>query len=570
MAILLAYKGLTIDFKQGDMPAVRAVDQLSFQLRSGELLGIVGESGSGKSVSCLAALRLLARPAAQYVAGQIIYRKGEEELDLLQLKDAEMRKIRGQEIAMIFQEPMSSLNPVLSCGEQLIEAIPKEEKKEAKAAKARALALLEKVRLDDSERIFSAYPHQLSGGQKQRLMIAMALAGRPKILIADEPTTALDVSVQKSILALIKQLQKELDMAVIFVTHDLAVLAEIADRVLVMYQAKRMEEGPISEIYESPKSPYTRSLLACHPPLDSWLSRLPTVADFMGEPPKYSSAKAARKALAKPAPTYEVPKVQPLLEVENLRTYFPKQRTFFGRTKSYLKAVDGVSFALYPGEVLGLVGESGSGKTTLGRSLLRLQDCQADKLCFDGQDLRTLSPKKLRQLRPQMQIIFQDPLAALNPRQKIGAAIEEPMRMHGILSSKRERRKRVEELLEQVGLSADQYNRYPHEFSGGQRQRICIARALALQPRLIVCDESVSALDVSVQAQVLNLLLDLKEQYQLSYIFISHDLSVVKFMADRLLVMQNGKIVESGSSRQIYENPQEAYTQELIAAIPKG
>ncbi|WCL80053.1 ABC transporter ATP-binding protein [Saprospira sp. CCB-QB6] len=570
MAILLEYKGLTIDFQQGEGPAVRAVDQLSFQLRSGELLGIVGESGSGKSVSCLAALRLLARPAAQYISGQIIYRKGEQELDLLQLKDADMRKVRGKEIAMIFQEPMSSLNPVLSCGEQLVEAIPREEKKNPQQAKARALALLEKVRLADSERIFSAYPHQLSGGQKQRVMIAMALAGRPKILIADEPTTALDVSVQKSILELIKQLQKELDMAVIFVTHDLAVLAEIADRVLVMYQAKRMEEGPIEEIYQSPKSPYTRSLLACHPPLDTWLNRLPTVPDFMGDAPKYSSAQAARKALAKPVPVYQPPEGKPLLEVENLSTYFPKERNFFGQPKSYLKAVDGVSFSLYPGEVLGLVGESGSGKTTLGRSLLRLQACQADKLCFDGHDLLNLSPQKLRKLRPQMQIIFQDPLAALNPRQKIGQAIEEPMRLHGILPSKLERRKRVEELLEQVGLSADQYSRYPHEFSGGQRQRICIARALALRPRLIVCDESVSALDVSVQAQVLNLLLDLKEQYGLSYIFISHDLSVVKFMADRLIVMQNGQIVERGSSQQIYETPKEVYTQELIAAIPKG
>ena len=482
---------------------------------------------------------------------------------------------------MIFQEPIISLNPVITCGDQGMEAILLHQKVDKVRAKEITIEMFERVQLPTPERMFDAYPHQISGGQKQRVMIAMAMSCNPDILIADEPTTALDVTVQKTILELMNDLSEQLESSIVFITHDLGVIGEIADRVIVMYKGNIVEEGSVLDIFKNPKHPYTRSLLACRPPLGKRLSKLPTVKDFMkveadGSITELNTSveEAINKVVVSEATTKQrlenLKAKTPILEVKNLKTWFPTEKNFFGKTTSWVKAVDDVSFDVYPGETMGLVGESGCGKTTLGRTILNLAPAYDGEVLFEGRDILTMSSGDLKEMRKDMQIIFQDPYSSLNPRMTIGGAIQEPMSVHGILSNEKERKEKVEELLSTVGLDPAHFHRYPHEFSGGQRQRICIARALALNPRFIICDESVSALDVSVQAQVLNLLLNLREEFGFTYIFISHDLSVVKFMSDRMVVMNKGQIEEIGVADDIYNNPQKAYTQGLIGAIPKG
>ncbi len=582
---LLEVKNLKTYFNTAEGIA-KAVDEVSFTIYRGETVGIVGESGSGKSVTSLSIMNLIATPPGYIESGQILfYPATGEAIDLIQLSSREMRKYRGNEISMIFQEPMTSLNPVYTCGNQVIEAILLHSSMEQTAAKNYVLELFEKVELPNPSRIFSAFPHQLSGGQKQRVMIAMALACNPQLLIADEPTTALDVTVQKSILKLMNDLRKQIEASIMFITHDLGVIAEIADRVIVMYKGKIVEEGAVYDIFSNPKHSYTKSLLACRPPLDFRLKKLPTVDDFMevridkeGNRKISSKHKTIQEVMegfrVSPQQTQErwerLKAQKPILEVKNLTKYFSAKKNFWGRTTDWVKAVDNVSFKVYPGETLGLVGESGCGKTTLGRTLLRLLEASSGEVFFEGKDILKLKPAALKNIRRDIQIIFQDPYSSLNPRMTIGNAILEPMRVHGLHANDKIRKQKVIELLETVSLEAKHFGRYPHEFSGGQRQRICIARALALQPKFIICDESVSALDVSIQAQVLNLLLDLRQKFNFTYIFISHDLSVVKFMSDRMLVMNNGKIEEIGLADEIYKTPKSPYTQRLISSIPKG
>jgi peptide/nickel transport system ATP-binding protein len=553
----------------------------SYYLNKGETIGIVGESGSGKSVTSLSLMRLIPNPPGKIAGGEMIYQsRSGKEIDIAKLSEKEMQGFRGNEISMIFQEPMTSLNPVFTCGDQVVEVIQLHQKVTKEQAKQKTIELFEKVKLPNPQRIFDAYPHQISGGQKQRVMIAMAMSCNPSVLIADEPTTALDVTVQSTILDLIRDLQQQNDMAVIFITHDLGVIAEIADRVLVMYKGNIVEQGPIKEIFANPKHPYTKGLLACRPPLDKRLSKLPVISDFMKE--ENGELVEIESSIEKVIGSFVVSKEQtqerwknleqqkPVLEVKNLKTYFPSKRNFLGKVLDYVKAVDDVSFNVAPGETLGLVGESGCGKTTLGRTLLRLIPHHSGQVIFDGKSIFDLNQQEMKKMREDMQIIFQDPYSSLNPRMTVGDAIMEPMQVHGIYDNDKQRKDKVIELLETVKLTAAQFNRYPHEFSGGQRQRICIARSLALNPKFIICDESVSALDVSVQAEVLNLLIRLREQFKFTYIFISHDLSVVKFMSDRMVVMNQGKIEEMGFSDDIYYNPQREYTKKLIAAIPKG
>ena len=475
-----------------------------------------------------------------------------------------MQDIRGNKIAMIFQEPMTSLNPVLTCGDQVMESLLLHKRITKPEAKQQTINWFEKVKLPDPETIFNRYPHQLSGGQKQRVMIAIAMCCEPSLLICDEPTTALDVTVQKTILQLIKELQQQSNMGVIFITHDLGVVAEIADRAVVMYKGEIVEQNSVKEIFNTPEHPYTQALLACRPVNHERGKRLPVVSDFIGEKIKSKKQEITNKEVAKPGN----PEV--LLTAENLSVWFPVKKTILGKGLSYTKAVDDVSFEVYKGETLGLVGESGCGKTTLGRTLLRLIEPTSGKIVYNGIDLTAKKRSELRSLRKEVQIVFQDPYSSLNPRITIGSAIAEPMKVHGIFPTDKQRRSKVTELLEKVNLKAEHFNRYPHEFSGGQRQRIVIARALALNPSFIVCDESVSALDVSVQAQVLNLLNDLKKEFGFTVIFISHDLSVVRYISDRIMVMNKGKIEERGKADDIYFNPQSVYTQKLIASIPKG
>ncbi|MGQ9864206.1 MAG: ABC transporter ATP-binding protein [Bacteroidia bacterium] len=580
--MLLQVENLTVDFHT-PKTQVRAVDGISFQLAAGESLGIVGESGSGKSVTSLALMRLIPSPPGKISSGTAWFQSPSlGKVDLLSLAVKQMRHIRGNEIAMIFQEPMTSLNPVFSCGYQVMEAIRLHQPHLSPAeAKKRTLTLFEEVRLPRPEKIFDAYPHQLSGGQKQRVMIAMAMSCNPALLIADEPTTALDVTVQKTILSLMQELQAQHKMSLIFISHDLGVIAEVADYVLVMYRGKAVEYGPVKEIFSSPQHPYTKGLLACRPPLDRRLHRLPTLVDFMETlsdgtvREKASTVEAAIKNETISDQAYyerlkQLTQKKPILEVENLKVYFPITKGIFGRVQGYVKAVDDVSLSVYPGETVGLVGESGCGKTTLGRTILRLLSPTEGKILFHGQDITYADAQTLRPLRKKMQIIFQDPYSSLNPRLTVGNTLTEVLLFHKLAENKKQAQEKAIALLEKVGLNADHFYRYPHEFSGGQRQRIVIARALAVEPEFIICDESVSALDVSVQAQVLNLLLDLQDTYGFSYIFISHDLSVVKFMSDRLFVMNEGKVVESGASEEVYRAPKDAYTQKLIDAIPKG
>lgn len=578
--LLLEVKNLVTEFKTEE-GLMRAVNDVSFDVYRGETIGIVGESGSGKSVTSLSIMRLIPNPPGRIASGQIIYHTPDgKKVDLVTLSEDEMRQYRGNEISMIFQEPMTSLNPVFTCGDQVVEAIMLHQKKNKAEAQAITLKMFERVQLPNPQRILDAYPHQLSGGQKQRVMIAMAMSCNPNILIADEPTTALDVTVQATILDLMNQLRKEIESSILFITHDLGVIAEIADRVLVMYKGKIVEQGDVLDIFSDPKHPYTKSLLACRPPLGIRLKKLPTVVDFMREEngeiiELNTTVKDAINAQIitreeTDARRAKLMDSKPILEVKNLQTWFPTTKNFFGKTTDWVKAVDDVSFTVQEGETLGLVGESGCGKTTLGRTILRLAPAHGGEIIFDGKSILDMNNSDLKDMRRHMQIIFQDPYSSLNPRMTIGNAIQEPMTVHGVLGNEKQRKEKVLELLEKVNMKPEHYNRYPHEFSGGQRQRICIARALSLNPKFIICDESVSALDVSVQAQVLNLLIHLREEFKFTYIFISHDLSVVKFMSDRMVVMNKGKIEEMGISDEIYNNPQMAYTQRLISAIPKG
>ena len=578
---LLEFKNLVTEFHT-EGTSVKAVNDVSFSLNKGETIGIVGESGSGKSVTSLSAMRLIPNPPGIISGGEIIFhQKDGTTTDLLKISEEQMRKFRGNEIAMIFQEPMTSLNPVFTCGNQVMEAIILHQKLNNKAAKSLTLELFEKVQLPDPERIYSAYPHQISGGQKQRVMIAMAMSCQPSVLIADEPTTALDVTVQKTILQLMQKLQTEQEMGILFITHDLGVIAELADKVVVMYKGKIVEQGSVWDIFNNPQHPYTKGLLACRPPLDKRYTFLPTVSDFMQTDDNgnivdngVSVADFTKKLVISEKTRIASQKAlfakEPVLTIKNLKTYFPIKGGFFGGITGQVKAVDNVSFDVYPGETLGLVGESGCGKTTIGRTIIRLEEPTSGEMLYKGKDIAKMNANELRAFRKEVQIIFQDPYSSLNPRMTIGNAIMEPMQVHGILANDDERKKRVEELLSRVNLDPSHFYRYPHEFSGGQRQRIGIARALAVNPKFIICDESVSALDVSVQAQVLNLLNELKQEFGLTYIFISHDLSVVKYMSDRMVVMQEGKIEEMGDADQICNKPGTDYTKKLIDAIPEG
>jgi peptide/nickel transport system ATP-binding protein len=565
LPFLLSIRNLSVAFSnEGDKNV--AVKSSSIEVKRGELVAIVGESGSGKSVTALSLLQLL--PKQSIVKGKVyFYQKEKQPVDLINLTDAAINKIRGKNIAMIFQEPMTSLNPVFTCGQQVMEAIQLHQKINTKAAREKTIALFEKVKLPDPAAIINRYPHQLSGGQKQRVMIAMAMSCNPSLLIADEPTTALDVTVQKTILELIKELQQQNHMGVILITHDLGVVADIADKIVVMYKGEIVEQGDAKEVLQSPQHAYTKALLACRPAGKLKGERLPVVSDFIGEEGdeklKAESLKQVNEQLI--TNNEQLPTV---LKVENLKVYFPVKKKLFGKTTDFFKAVDDVSFEVQLGETLGLVGESGCGKTTLGRTILQLIPATSGKIYLGEKDITKIRPAALRNMRKDLQIVFQDPYGSLNPRITIGNSILEPLQVHGVLENKNQRKERVIALLEKVSLKPEHFNRYPHQFSGGQRQRICIARALALNPSFLIFDESVSALDVSVQAQVLNLLNDLKKEFGFTSIFISHDLSVVRYVSDRILVMHKGKIVEQGTAEQIYYHPQNEYTQLLINSIP--
>lgn len=557
---LLSVQNLEISFKkEGIYTAV--IKNISYDLQQNEILGIVGESGSGKSVSTLAIMGLLPANISKISEGKILF----DSKDVGGLSDKELQQLRGNEIAMIFQEPMSSLNPSLRCGFQVQEILLQHTKLSTAETKSETLLLFEKVKLPNPEILFEKYPHEISGGQKQRVMIAMAIACKPKLLIADEPTTALDVTVQKEIIQLLKDIQQETGMSIIFISHDLSLVSEIAHRVLVMYRGEIVEQGEVNIIFKNPQHNYTKALIASRPSLDFRLKRLPTIQDFLddtinAEVVTQEDRKHFHEKLYGQAP---------ILEVVNVEKEYFSTAGFFGK-KSGFKAVNDVSFKLYEGETLGLVGESGCGKSTLGNAILQLDKATAGQILYRGQDITKLGKSEIKKLRKEIQIIFQDPYSSLNPRIPIGQAIMEPMKVHGLHKNDKERKAKTIEILERVGLGADYFNRYPHEFSGGQRQRIGIARTIALQPKLIVCDESVSALDISVQAQVLNLLNELKENFGFTYIFISHDLAVVKYMSDQVLVMNKGRIEEIADADELYANPQKEYTKMLINAIPKG
>jgi len=562
---MVTVENLNIQFlNQEDKSLIKAVKNVNFKINKGKVLGIVGESGSGKSVTSFSIMRLLDESTAS-ITGKIEF----DNVNLLDLSTDEMRAYRGSKISMIFQEPMTSLNPVFTCGEQVQEAILLHQHGSGRDAKIQTLDLFREVQLPRPADIYNSYPHQLSGGQKQRVMIAMALSCNPDLLIADEPTTALDVTVQKMILELLLRIKEERHMAMIFISHDLAVIRDIADDVAVMYKGDIVEQGPAVSIFAAPQHPYTRGLLACRPNPEKLLKKLPVVADFLTPSSAEGSMHQEQFSITEiKARRTHLYGQKPILEVKDLNTWFPIRQGIFGKTKDYVKAVNDISLEVYPGETLGLVGESGCGKTTLGRSILRLIEPTSGQLLFEGRDLLALNKAEMRKARRNIQIIFQDPYSALNPKVTVGQAILEPLEVHQLHDNYATRKKIVLGLLERVDLRPEHFNRFPHEFSGGQRQRIVIARALALQPKFIICDESVSALDVSVQAQVLNLLKELQADFGLSYIFISHDLAVVKHISDRMIVMNKGKIEEAGFPEEIYNNPKALYTRNLIAAIP--
>lgn len=583
---MLDVRDLKVTFCQEGRETV-AVNGISFGIEKKEILGIVGESGSGKSVTALSLLGLIPKPPGNVSIESIRLREPSgEELRLDRLSEKELQQIRGRVVSMIFQEPMTSLNPVFTCGDQVSETLRRHLNMSKKEARKRSLELFSEVKLPDPPRIFRSYPHELSGGQKQRVMIAMAISCNPSLLIADEPTTALDASVQKTILDLLKRLQQQREMSILFITHDLGLISRFAARILVMYQGRIIEEGTVDQVFNSPRHPYTQGLIACRPPQDVRLRRLPTVTDYLvngeisGRRELTEAGEKRKTGIRHPASGIReiitpeerqrdhdiLYSAEPVLKVEQIGKQFPSAGGWLGKKEPPTRAVKKVSFFLYPGETLGIVGESGCGKTTLSRVILQLIPASEGRIFYEGRDITTLTRRALKQLHKELQIVFQDPYSSLNPRMTIGEAIREPMEVHHLFHSRREQVNKVNDLLLKVGLQPDHYHRYPHEFSGGQRQRICIARALALDPRLIICDESVSALDISIQAQILNLLNDLKREFKLTYIFISHDLNVVRYMADRLIVMKDGKIVEMGDPDRIYANPASEYTQGLLEA----
>ncbi|CAM2189373.1 dipeptide ABC transporter ATP-binding protein [Burkholderia cenocepacia] len=566
---VVAVDDLSVTFRR-EGATFDAVRNVSFHVDRGETLAIVGESGSGKSVTSLALMRLVEHGGGEITSGRIAFRRrGGALVDLARASAATMRGIRGADIAMIFQEPMTSLNPVFTVGDQISEAIALHQSKGAAEARAEALRLLDLVRIPEARRVFARYPHQLSGGMRQRVMIAMALSCRPALLIADEPTTALDVTIQAQILQLVRGLQDEMNMGVIFITHDMGVVAEVADRVLVMYRGEKVEEGESDRIFATPAHRYTRALLAAVPRLGSMqgtdapekfpLLKVDGTSATAAAPTTASAANDAQPPVDHAAP--------PILRVRDLVTRFPVKSGVFGRVSQYVHAVERVSFELRAGETLALVGESGCGKSTTGRSLLRLVESQSGSIEFDGRDISALKGSDLQALRRNIQFIFQDPFASLNPRLTVGFSIMEPLLVHGVASGA-EAQARVDWLLDKVGLPPEAARRYPHEFSGGQRQRIAIARALALNPKVVIADESVSALDVSVQAQIVNLMLDLQRELGVAYLFISHDMAVVERISHRVAVMYLGQIVEIGPRRAVFEAPQHPYTKKLMSAVP--
>ena len=558
--VLLNIKNLSLQFQSGNT-VNKVLQGVDFYINSNEIIGVVGESGSGKSVTSLAILGLLPKRVATITQGSIFF----EGKNLLDYSEKEMQKLRGSTISMIFQEPMSSLNPSMKCGNQVTEILLRHTSVTKKEAKAQVIELFKQVKLPRPEGVFDSYPHEISGGQKQRVMIAMAIACKPKLLIADEPTTALDVTVQKEIILLLKELQQQTRMSILFISHDLSLVSEIADRVVVMYRGKLVESGPSADIFNNPQEDYTKALIYARPSTEHRLKKLPTVADFLaGKLLSATISDTERKANHE-----RLYGKEPLLEIKNLEKEYYSSVSFFGKAES-VKAVNAVSFKIYEGETLGLVGESGCGKSTLGNLILRLDTPTAGSIFYKGKDITRLKTSEMRDLRKDIQIIFQDPYSSLNPRLTVGQSITEVMKVHKLYGSRTERKAEALKLLEEVGLLPEHYDRYPHEFSGGQRQRIGIARTIAVKPKFIVCDESVSALDISVQAQVLNLLNSLKERYSFTYLFISHDLAVVKYLSDRLLVMRAGQFEETGEADAVYENPQSDYTKALIKAIPKG
>jgi len=564
---MLQVKNLHTYFYSGDQ-CIQAVKGISFQLDKGQTLGIVGESGSGKSVTALSILNLISSPPGKIEQGQIIIQDDDQAIDLLSVPECDMHQYRGRCVAMVFQEPMTSLNPVMRCGDQVLEAILTHNKVTKTEAKERVLTLFKEVQLPDPLNTYDKYPHEISGGQKQRVMIAMALSCNPGVLIADEPTTALDVTVQKTILDLLKKLISSRGMSLIFISHDLGVIAQICNQVAVMYKGQIIEQGSCQEILKSPKEPYTIGLLACRPPLNYKTKRLPTVDDYLqNQNDVFKEERLSDKEINNRLERLTTQK--PLLKVKNLKSYYPKEKNFFGKITEWFEAVEDVSFEIYPGETLGLVGESGCGKSTLGRTMINLKKATSGSVKYGDVDVLKCEKFELRNLRKKMQIIFQDPYSSLNPRMQIGRAIMEPMEVHNLHGNKAARKEETLSLLRKVALGEEHFHRYPHQFSGGQRQRICIARALAVEPEFIICDEAVSALDVSVQASVLNLLKDLQEEYNLTYLFISHDLSVVQYFSDRIMVMNNGRIIETGSADEIFNHSKNLYTRQLINAIPK-
>ena len=557
---ILRVENLSISFLQ-EKKWNEVIHSISFEVFPNEIVGIVGESGSGKSVSSLAVMGLLPKNVSNLNTGSI-YFKSE---DITNYSEKAFQKIRGKKVSMIFQEPMSSLNPSINCGEQVAETLETHTNLSEKEIKAEVLRLFDQVKLPDPITIYNKYPHQISGGQKQRVMIAMAIACKPEILIADEPTTALDVTVQQEIILLLKNLQQETGMSILFISHDLSLISEICDRILVMYKGEIVEQNSALNIFKTPEHIYTKALIASRPSLNVRLKRLPTIQDYL-------SRTENAVAISQEERKVHLDKLydqKPLLRVENVeKEYLLKTHLF--KANDYFKAVNNVSFKMYEGETLGLVGESGCGKSTLGNAILQLDQATKGQIFYRDKDITKLSKSELKELRKEIQIIFQDPFASLNPKITVGEAILEPMKVHKLYTNDKERKEKVLDLLNKVGLLPEHYDRYPHEFSGGQRQRIGIARTIAVNPKLIICDESVSALDISVQAQVLNLLNDLKDNFGFTYLFISHDLAVVKYISDQIIVMNKGKIEEQNEADALIEHPQKPYTQKLINAIPKG